>query len=318
MKVVLNFDLGEAFVNDLKSIFPDVDFRPVYTSEEELREVVDAEVQFGLISQDAFAAAKKLRWFHFIGMGFDGYKINFPKMFDGEFIFTRAPGTHVIPMAEHTFAMILAYAHRIPDFIADQKAHCWNTENYMDKIIELSGTTMGIISMGSIGKGIALRAQGFDMEILAVDSQSMAPPLGVREVWSMDRLDELLARSDWLVVTTPYTKESHHLIDQKRIERMKPGVFITIMSRGGIVDEEALIDALRSGHVAGAGIDAVAQEPMPADSPFWDMPNVIISPHVSAHSPQLWLRRGQIFKDNLKRYLDGEPLLYVCNKDTKF
>ena len=136
MKVVLNFDLGEAFVNDLKSIFPDVDFRPVYTSEEELREVVDAEVQFGLISQDAFAAAKKLRWFHFIGMGFDGYKINFPKMFDGEFIFTRAPGTHVIPMAEHTFAMILAYAHRIPDFIADQKAHCWNTENYMDKIIE--------------------------------------------------------------------------------------------------------------------------------------------------------------------------------------
>ncbi len=318
MKVVLKFDLGEAFVNDLKASFPDVDFRSVDTQEEEIREIVDAEIQFGEISREAFEVAKKLRWFHFIGMGFDGYKNNFSEMFDGEFIFTRAPGTHVIPMAEHTFAMILAYAHRIPDFVVEKQAHRWNTEDFMDKIIELAGTTMGIISMGGIGKGIAQRAQGFDMDVYAVDSQPMSPPPGVSEVWGMDRLDDLLARSDWVVVTTPYTKESHHLIDRQRIERMKPGAFIAIMSRGGIVDEEALIDALRSGHVAGAGIDAFGQEPLPTDSLFWDLPNVIITPHISAHSPQLWLRRGQIFKDNLKRYLAGEPLLHVCDMNTEF
>ena len=318
MKVVLNFDLGETFVNDLKATFPDVDFRPVNTPEEELQEVVDAEVQFGVISREAFDAAKKLRWFHFIGMGFDNYKNNMPEMFDGEFIFTRAPGTHVIPMAEHTFAMILAYAHRIPDFIAEQKDHLWNTADFMDKIIELAGTTMGIISMGGIGKGIAQRAPGFEMDVYAVDSYPMSPPPGVKEVWGMDRLDDLLAQSDWLVVTTPYTKESHHLLDRQRIERMKPGAFIAIMSRGGVVDEEALIDALQSGHVAGAGIDAFAQEPLSADSPLWDLPNVIITPHISAHSPQLWQRRGQIFKDNLKRYLTGEPLMHVCDINTEF
>lgn len=318
MKVVLKFDLGEAFVTDLKKTFPDVDFKTVSTLEEELREVVDAEVQFGLISEEAFAAAKKLRWFHFIGMGFDNYKNNMPEMFDREFIFTRAPGTHVIPMAEHTFAMILAYAHRIPGFVVEKQAHRWNAKDYMDKIIELAGTTMGIISMGGIGKGIAQRAPGFEMDVYAVDSQPMSPPPGVNEVWGMDRLDDLLARSDWVVVTTPYTKESHHLIDHQRIERMKPGAFIAIMSRGGIVDEEALIDALRSGHVAGAGIDAFGQEPLPKESPLWDLPNVIITPHISAHSPQLWLRRGQIFKDNLKRYLAGEPLLHTCDMNTQF
>ena len=318
MKVVLNFDLGEAFVDDLKATFPDVDFRPVNNHEEELREVVDAEVQFGEISREAFDAAKTLRWFHFIGMGFDGYKKNFPEMFDREFTFTRAPGTHVIPMAEHTFAMILAYAHRIPEFIAEKQAHRWKTEDYMDKMIELAGTTMGIVSMGGIGKAIAQRAQNFEMDVYAVDSQSMSPPPGVREVWGMDRLDELLARSDWLVVTTPYTEKSHNLIDRQRIERIKSGAFVVIMSRGGIVDEAAFVDALRSGQIAGAGIDAVAQEPLPADSPFWDIPNVIISPHVSAHSPQLWVRRGQIFKENLKRYLASEPLLHVCDSKTEY
>ncbi len=318
MKIVLAFDLGEAFVNDLRASFPDHDFRTAYTPEGQLREVVDAEVQFGEISREAFDAAEKLRWFHFIGMGVDNYMNNFPEMFDHKFIVTRAPGTHVIPMAEHTFAMILAYAHKIPDFIDEQKAHQWRTENYMNVIMELAGTTMGIISMGGIGKAIAQRAQGFDMDVYAVDKYPMSSPPGVREVWGMDRLDELLGQSDWLVVTTPYTRESHNLLDRERIARIKQGAYFMVMSRGGIVDEDALIDALRSGQIAGAGFDAFAQEPLPSDSPIWDLPNVLISPHVSAHTPQLWVRRGQIFKDNLQRYIAGEPLMHVCDLNTEF
>ena len=318
MKIVLAFDLGEEFVRDLRATFPDVDFRPAYNLEDEVKGVVDAEVQFGLISQGAFQEANCLRWFHYIGMGFDNILKEVPEIVESDILFTNTLGTHVIPMADHTFAMILAFAHHIPELIADQKAHRWDTQNYMDVMIELAGTTMGVVALGDVGKAIAQRARGFDMDVYAVDIHPMSPPPGVREVWGMERLDELLSLSDWLVVTAPYTAESRNMIDRRCIERIKPGAHIIVISRGGIVDEEALVDALRSGYIAGAGLDVLAQEPPPSDSPLWDVPNVLLSPHVSAHSPQLWVRRGQIFKDNLRRYLAGEPLLNVCDLKAGF
>lgn len=314
MKVVITHRIGPGFVEDLRECFPDIEFRTAYTPEEQLREIPDAEVQFGLITQEALEAARKLRWFHFVGIGFDHILTNAPGLVESDVVMTNARETHVIAMADHVLAMVLAFAHCVPDLVEDRSARNWDTIKYFGRMTELAGTTMGILAMGDIGKAVAQRAAGFDMEVYGVDVAPMEPPPGVRQVWGVERLDEMLAISDWFVVTAPLVESTRGLIDAGRLACLKRGAHLIVVSRGGIVDEDALADALRSGHVGGAALDATDPEPPVPESPLWDLPNVIISPHVSADSPQMWQRRREIFKENLSRYLAGEPLKFVCDK----
>ena len=130
----------------------------------------------------------------------------------------------------------------------------------------------------------------------------------------MDRLDDLLAISDWLVVTAPITDETRGMIGKEQLQKMKPGSHMIIISRGGIVDEFALGEAIESGHLAGAGVDAFDPEPPVPENPLWDNPNVVMSPHASAFTPGLYIGRRNVFKENFRRYLAGEPFLYVCDK----
>lgn len=314
MKVVIAFRIGSGFVEELRESFPDVEFRTAYTIEEQLREIPDAEVQFGLITGEVLEAARKLRWFHFVGIGFDHILTNAPNLAESDVVMTNARETHVIAMADHAMAMILSFAHRVPDLVDDRRARNWDTIKYFGAMTELAGTTLGILAMGDIGKGVAQRAAGFDMEVYGVDVMQMEPPPGVREVWGPDRLDDMLAISDWFVVTAPLVESTRGLIDAGRLARLKRGAHLVVVSRGGIVDETALAEAIRSGHLGGAALDATDPEPPVPESPLWDLPNVIISPHVSADSPQMWQRRREIFKENLRRYLAGEPLKHVCDK----
>ena len=173
---------------------------------------------------------------------------------------------------------------------------------------------MGILALGGIGYAVARRAHAFDMNVYAVDAQPMEAPPGVVDVWGLDRLDELMAMSDWFVIAAPLTKDTENLIDRRRIELLKDGARIIVLSRGGIIDEDALADGLRSGRIAGAGLDVTSIEPLPTESPLWDMENVIISPHVSALTKEMWDGRRNIFKENLRRFLNNEPFLYVCDK----
>jgi phosphoglycerate dehydrogenase-like enzyme len=318
MKVVLDRDLGEEFVRDLRDTFPSVDVRPAYTIEEQLQEAPETEVHFGELSRQVYLVSKKLRWFHFLGIGFDHIVRKIPEIVEADVVMTNARRTHVIPMAEHAFAMMLAFAHKVPEFIDDQRAHRWETMKYYGRMQELAGTTMGIVAMGDIGRGLAQRAQAFEMDVYGVDIRKMSPPPGVREVWGVDQIDDLMAVSDWLVVTAPLTKETRGMIDAGRLGRLKKGAVVIVISRGSIVEEDALVAVLRSGHIAGAALDATAEEPPAPDSPLWDAPNLLLSPHVSADSPQLWVRRKEIFKENLRRYLAGEPLLNVCDKRAGF
>jgi phosphoglycerate dehydrogenase-like enzyme len=318
MKVILAYDLGDAYVQDLRNSFPEVDFRPAYTLEEQLREAPDAEVQFGLISGEVFRAAKKLRWFHFIGIGFDVVLKGAPELLESDVVMTNARETHVIAMADHALAMVLAFSHRVPDLVEDRRMHRWDTLKYQGAMRELAGTTMGILAMGDIGQAVARRASGFDMEVYGIDVRRMDPPAGVKEVWGPERLDEVLAISDWFVVTAPLIDSTRGLLDRQRLARLKKGAYVIVVSRGGIVLEDALAEAISSGHVAGAALDAVDPEPLVDNSPLWDLPNVIMSPHVSADSPEMWVRRRQIFKENLRRYLAGKTLLNICDKEKGF
>jgi phosphoglycerate dehydrogenase-like enzyme len=318
MKVVIAHRIGPDFVEDLRQNFPQVEFRTAYTPEEQLREAPDAEVQFGLITGEALEAARKLRWFHFVGIGFDHVLSTAPGLVESDVVMTNSRETHVIAMSDHAMAMVLAFAHRVPDLLEDQRARRWDTKKYFGAMTELAGTTLGILAMGDIGKAVAKRAAGFEMEVYGVDVVRMEPPPGVREVWGLDRLDDMLALSDWFVVTAPLVESTRGLIDAGRLDRLKRGARLIVVSRGGIVDEDALAEAIRSGHLGGAALDATDPEPPVPESPLWDLPNVIISPHVSADSPQMWERRREIFKENLKRYLAGEPLRFVCDKARGF
>ena len=221
-------------------------------------------------------------------------------------------------MADHVFSMCLAFAHRTNEMMSDQRTHVWDGDKYTRSFIDMEDGTMGILALGGIGMAVARRATGFGMDVYAVDENPIAPPPGVKDVWGLDRLDDLMEISDWLVITAPYTPDSKGMIGERELALMKPSAHVIIISRGGIVDEDALFEAIKNEKIAGAGIDAFETEPLPTDSPWWDLENVIISPHASSDSPRTYEGRREIFKENIRRFLANKPFIYVCDKIAGF
>ena len=205
LKVVLGYDLGRDFVEELREEFPQVDFRIGLTPQDQAREAVDADVIWGSLQREAFLAAKNLRWFCYIGIGIDSELKRVPELEESDVMMTASREAHAGAMADYAFAMILAFAHRLRDAMEDQQDHVWDTSKYHRTIVELAGTTLGILAFGAIGRAVARRAAGFDMEVFAVDLNPPPAPPGVREVWGLDRLDKPLEISDWFVVTAPRT-----------------------------------------------------------------------------------------------------------------
>jgi phosphoglycerate dehydrogenase-like enzyme len=173
---------------------------------------------------------------------------------------------------------------------------------------------MGIVGYGAIGRAVAQRARGFDMDVIAIDPHPEAGAPFVHETWGMERLADLLAQSDVVVVSAPLTNESYHLLDDAALAQMKPTAYLVVVSRGGIVDENALAEALQEGKLAGAGLDVTEIEPLPAESPLWDVPNLIITPHTAGDSSEKERRCVEILKENLGRYSRGETLLNLVDK----
>ena len=318
MKVLLSHHLRDNFITELREAFPQIDFVLAMTPEEQAREAKDAEIIWGVVHREGFLAARNLKWFCYIGIGIDTMLKAVPELRDSDVPMTLSRGTHVGAMADHVFATILAFAHRLPDAIEDQKQRVWDTGKYHRTIRELAGSTLGILAFGDIGRAVAQRAVGFDMTIYAVDLFPAEPPEGVCAVWGPDRLDELMRISDWLVVTAPWTPETCGMVGRDQLAQAKEGSHIVVVSRGGVVDETALADALRAGRVHGAALDAMVSEPPSDNDPLWNMPNTIITAHTSAESAENYDRRGEIFKENLRRYLAGEPLMYVVDKKRGF
>ncbi len=312
MKIVVGTTLlGEAFAADLKAAFPGVEVAAAYRPVDQKREIVDADGFLGWPDRESFMSANRLRWIHVPGMGLDKLE-RVPEIVASNVAVTNSPGPHTNPMADHAMAMILALAHRVRDLIDDQRARIWDTTKYAGHMVDLNGTTMGLLGLGGIGKAVAQRALAFGLEIYAVDPGPTDVPAGVREVWGMDRLDDLLKLSDWFVVTAPSLPELKRIIDVRRIGLMKPTAHVIAVSRGGIIDEDALANALISGKLAGAALDVTETEPLPDDSPLWDVDNLILSPHASALTPAMYEGRRQIIKENLRRFMDGRPLAFVC------
>ena len=296
---------------ELRAEYPDLTFVEPQTDAERLREVVDTDAFFGTPTSDEMRAAKRLRWIHNPGMGIDRLTL-VPEIVASDVVITNAPGPHTNPMADHAFMFILALAHSLVETLDDQRQRVWDTVKYNGRMLPINGSRLGILSMGGIGRAVVQRALGFGMQVYAMDPSPTDVPAGVRTVYPPERLDEMLRHTDWLVVTSPFIPATRNLINAERMALMPKGAHIIVVSRGGIVDEDALAAALHSGHIAGAGLDATATEPLPQDSPLWTAPNLLISPHSSALSTTLAAERQQIFRANLRRFVEGRALAFVC------
>ena len=313
MKVVIGTSVyGTDFVDRLSAEFPGVEFTLSLSEDEQRREAADADVFYGWPSRESFLGSERLRWIACPGTGIDEI-LAVPEIAASDIPITNAPGAHVTPMADHTVGMMLALAHNFRNLYRDQEQKLWNVRKWDGRMHELRGRTIGIYGYGALGRAIADRLKPFGARLVALDP--FPGELGaVDEMFGADRIDEFVAGSDWLVVTAPLTDDTAKAIDRRRIWSMRPGSWIVVISRGGIVDEDALCEALSDGHIAGAGIDAAEIEPLPPESPLWDQWNVIITQHASALSPEMFEGRRLTFIENLRRFLDGEPLKYLCDR----
>lgn len=317
VKVLITGGPAQEQLEELGQHYPGVTFVSPTSTSEEVREVADADAMIGWPTSEHLAAARKLRWVHVGSAGIDLIS-RVPELIRSDIVLTNGRGSFGGPIADHCFALILAFTRQLREFTEDQQAKVWGGRARAPQMRELSDATLGIVGLGNIGGEIARRGAGFRMNIVAVDLNPDARAPGVEKAWGLDRLDELMKVSDYLAVSAPRTPETIGLIDAGRLALMKPSAFLVVVSRGRIVDEEALIAALQEGRLAGAGLDVTATEPLPADSPLWELPNVILTPHISGAAPQTRERGRQLLIENLRRFVAGDTLLNVCDKEAGF
>ena len=275
------------------------------------------------------ARAPRLRWVQLDTSGVD--HVTTTALWHSEVEITTLNGVAPVNMAEFALMMMLAFGHRLPRMVHHQGRREWpSPAERWDRFMpsELRGATLGVVGYGSIGREIGRVAHALGMRVLAMRRTGAprgetyrVPALGGASAVEPDRvflpgqIGEMLAECDYVVLIVPYTPETHHLIDAAALAAMKPSAVLINIARGGVVDEAALIDALQSGRLAGAALDVFEAEPLPPESPFWAMPNVIISPHVAGFTPHYHERVMGIFAENLRRFLGGEPLLNRADRE---
>jgi phosphoglycerate dehydrogenase-like enzyme len=272
----------------------------------------DAEVILGFLPESLFKAAPRLRWVHAIASGVDMFL--YPAMRDSQVVLTGEKGFVGGHLADTGFGLLLALTRQIATAIRLGSASWQAREAMRQKEIELEGLAMGIIGFGGTGRAMARRAVAFGMHVLALDEWPVPPSDGVSEVWSRNRLDDLLAASDVVAVCCPLTAETHHLFNDATFTKMKRGAFLVNVTRGEIMDGDALVRALQDGRCGGAALDVAPAEPLPADHSLWTLENVVMTPHTAGASQFRAARNLDRFCQNLRRVRVGESLVGIVDK----
>jgi phosphoglycerate dehydrogenase-like enzyme len=276
----------------------------------------DAEVYVGFgIPREVFTQSARIRWVHSGAAGVGGSL--FREMLESDVIFTNSAGTHGVPMAEHAIAMMFYLARALDHAEAGRRLRRWNRDPIAGSpgpVRELTDSVVAVIGYGGIGRQVGRRAAGLGMRVWAVKRRPQGDFPEVERLFGPADLHEALAGSDYVVLTVPHTPETDGLIGAAELAAMRPGAVLVNLARGSLVDEEALIAALQSGSIRGAGLDVYREEPLPAGSRLWELDNVCLTPHVGGVSPRFWERETELIIENTQRYLAGEPLLNVVNK----
>ncbi|MCX7642319.1 MAG: D-2-hydroxyacid dehydrogenase [Armatimonadetes bacterium] len=292
----------------------------VYTQERNvaLTEAQDTDIALlGTFAKEILETATNLKWAHIPWAGVDSLIEAIRKT---PAVVTCGKGVFDAPMADHVFALLLSLTRQINVFLRYQIAGVWRREVPNSSLTDLWGKTMGIVGLGNIGREVARRAFAFGMKVLAVKRKPSAiseePVDGLFLGYEGLRL--ILPECDVVVITAALTPQTRYLIGRNELASMKKGAILINVARGALIDEQALVEALRSGHLAGAGLDVFENEPLPPNSPLWHMPNAIITPHVGGLSERTRQRIFERFLENLRRFFAGEPLLGVVDKDAGY
>jgi phosphoglycerate dehydrogenase-like enzyme len=311
VKIVTRGGLPDFAQTRIREISCKVEIKTCDTAEEFRNQLADAHVLYGGFSREELAAAKELRWIQYAAAGVE--HILWPELVSSPVVLTNMQRIYAPAISQTVIALVLALARGIPRYSLQTHDHVWKPVEGLHEISEL---TMGIAGMGGIGTETAYRAHyGFNMRILAVDPKPLPKPRFVDELHSLDWLPQMLPRVDVLVSAAPHTRVSEGMFNEAVFRRMKPSAYFINVSRGKLVNTPALVRALKEGWIAGAGLDVAYQEPLPADDALWSAPNVLITCHSSGHSPRTINRQMDLFTENVRRYMEGLPLLNVVDKN---
>lgn len=323
MKILIvhyhNFELWHApsWIRErLQQDFPDHRFIQFQNYDQVPEEIAGTDVFIGWsLRPEQFVAAKKLRWIHSPAAAV--HQLMYPELIRSNVVVTNSTGIHGPVVAEHAIAVLLALAKRLPQAMQYQAKHEWSQDQLwhtQPRPREVSGSTVLVIGMGGIGREFAARAKAMGMRVLAVRENPAKGPDGADAVFSSAQIDDVLPQVDYVLLCTPVTPATTGIMNAARLSKMKPDAYLINVARGPLIDEAALLDALKNRRIAGAALDVFNQEPLPANSPFWALDNILITPHIAAVTERLWDRHYRLIVDNMNRFMAGQPLLNEVDK----
>jgi len=274
------------------------------------KELPDTDIFVGYsLRAEQLKDAKKLKWIHSTAAGVA--QLMYPELRDSGILVTNPSGIFSVPMAEHTMGLLLALARNFPDSVRHQDHAHWSQQELWDKpqhLTEINGKVLLIAGYGSIGREVAKRARAFEMRVWGVTRSGEGDRTHAEKIFTAAKLREALPEADYVLIAAPETAETRHLIGAAEIAKMKRGARLINVGRGSLLDEAALLRALESGALGGAAIDVAKLEPLPAQSPLWKAPNLLITPHTSGVSDRLWDRQAGVLLELLERWFDGQEL----------
>ena len=283
-------------------------------SRDQLLDVAEHVVVIGgHLKPDVLQQLPNLEWYQQWGAGAD-WLLRHPWAQTAPFVLTNVAGIHALQIGEHVFATLLALIRKVPDAVRAQEARHWHSPDHAT-FDELADGRMLVLGFGAIGERVAHLARAFGMTVDAIRSSRSEAPEGVARMGTQEDLQSFLPDADAVVITLPLTERTWGLIGAAAFHAMKPAARLVNIGRGGIVDEDALLDALRSGEIAGAALDVFAEEPLPQDSPLWDAPNLLVTAHYAGSTRHYDERALEVFVENAERWVAGEPLTRVVDKE---
>jgi len=300
----------------LQKTFPDFFFMQLQSYDRVPEEIADADAFIGWnLRPEQFQIAKNLRWIHSPAAAV--HQLMYPELMNSNVILTNSTSVHAPVVAEHAIAVLLAMAKRLPQSIHYQTRKIWAQEllwNEYPRPREVSGATVLVLGLGGIGCEFAVRAKALGMKVLAIRENPAKGAGPADAVYGLEHLDELLPQADFVLLCTPVTPATTGIINQQRLQKMKHSAYLINVARGPLIDDVALVEAIQQQRIAGAALDVFVEEPLPADSPYWSLENVLITPHTAAVTEKLWDRHYDLIVENLNRLLAGKPLLNEVDK----
>jgi phosphoglycerate dehydrogenase-like enzyme len=323
MKVIAFFRLHEVrwaipepdLVN-LRRRFPAVEIVAIEDETDLPAAVPGADAFLGWhFPRDLFASAKRLRWIQTASAGVEANL--FPELVASDVLLTNAAGLHAVSIPEHVLGLMLSLArnlHQAHRLQAQSRWERYTVIAFAGGVRELAGSNLAVLGAGAIGAALTRLAAALGMHVRVMRNRPDRPVAGAEAVVGGSELHALLSWADFVVLATPLTAETRRLIDAEALRQMKSSAYLINIARGEVVDDDALVAALQSQAIAGAGLDVFSEEPLPASSPYWALPNVIVTPHVSGYTPDYFGKVLALFTDNLERFLRGATLRNVVNK----